>query len=775
MVQRYRNQINEAATPAAFGRNYVDGAATGVYVAGALAGAGEEIRRFAEVRKRRQDEWDAATVMNAQTEYARQMTEWMDDPETGKLQTQKLGAARGLTDETFRYADELAEKIAGGLENENQKAAFLRIAERAKLPYWKQASEYEARQMKAYKDQAFQASMEAGATAVQRSPDDPFVFESVRQQRENAIRAQLYGAAPETISRAVEEANSDLEAQRIAVVASRDPFAALAMTEDSTYLLPDAATGLRNKLSPEVERLERQAAAEAEKEAAYAATDILMDRFGTDEQAAWSAMENDPSLDPDMRERIWGKYKARVSDRKRWETQRDREYMSGWMDKIADSSSMEEAQQFIQDSGADGQQRVQMERAAAQIHRPEKFKEDVRDWAQAFKEVTNGQIKTDEELIYRWGGRLSSGTIKSLVKMFYKESSGGTGGSSGSGGGGYVGYSFADAIKSSMKDLKIKDGSQESALFVTMVGEEIGARETNLKRKLTPLEKSKVLEEAAKVYVTNGGDNLSEFQHRMAERQGFIDVPGQGFVRKNADGSYERYDPSQSYELPPLGEGEGPPRQPEPLQPIPDRQGQGAQAPAEPRQKRQKRPKMMPDGTPYDSPASSGRPSLQGGQKGSGRTPPVRGETPEMNTVINEAAAEFGVDPDFVRAVIKQESGWKPKAVSRAGAQGLMQLMPQTARGLGVTDSFDIRQNIRGGTKLLGQLLQRYDGNVEKALAAYNAGPARANQDRSKWPSETKRYVPAVLSHYKNIKQGRDKGQNNMAKKQSSPHASSHA
>ena len=119
MVQRYRNQINEAATPAAFGRNSV---------AGAIAGAGDELRRFAEVRKRQQDEWDAATVMNAQTEYARQMAEWMDDPETGKLQTRKLGAARGLTDETFRYADELAEKIAAGLENENQKAAFLRIA-----------------------------------------------------------------------------------------------------------------------------------------------------------------------------------------------------------------------------------------------------------------------------------------------------------------------------------------------------------------------------------------------------------------------------------------------------------------------------------------------------------------------------------------------------------------------------------------------------------------------------------------------------------------------
>ena len=172
-------------------------------------------------------------------------------------------------------------------------------------------------------------------------------------------------AAPEGISRAVEEADSDLEAARIAVVVSEDPVAALAMTEGSEYLLPDTAAGLRKKLSGEVERLERQAAAEAEKAAAYAATDALMDRFGTDDRAAWNAMENDPSLDPETRERIWGKYKARLSDRERWEAQRDRDYMSGWMDKIADSSSLEEAQQLIQDSGADGQQRVQMERWAA--------------------------------------------------------------------------------------------------------------------------------------------------------------------------------------------------------------------------------------------------------------------------------------------------------------------------------------------------------------------------------------------------------------------------
>ena len=249
-------------------------------------------------------------------------------------------------------------------------------------------------------------------------------------------------AAPEGISRAVEEANSDLEAARIAVVASEDPVAALAMTESSPYLLPDTAAGLRKKLSGEVERLERQAAAEAEKAAAYAATDALMDRFGTDDRAAWNAMENDPSLDPETRERIWGKYKARLSDRERWEAQRDRDYMSGWMDKIADSSSLEEAQQFIQDSGADGQQRVQMERWAAQIHRPEKFKEDIRDFSQALKEVMNGQLKTDKELTYRWSGRLKESTLKSLVRIFYRERESGAGKK----GADYVGYSFSKAI-----------------------------------------------------------------------------------------------------------------------------------------------------------------------------------------------------------------------------------------------------------------------------------------------------------------------------------------
>ena len=89
--------------------------------------------------------------------------------------------------------------------------------------------------------------------------------------------------------------------------------------------------------------------------------------------------------------------------------------------------------------------------------------------------------------------------------MFYKEGSDGSGGSSGSGGGGYVGYSFADAIKSSMKDLKIKDGSQESALFVTMVGEEIGARENKSEAKANP---------AGKIQCARGSREGVRYQRR---------------------------------------------------------------------------------------------------------------------------------------------------------------------------------------------------------------------------------------------------------------------
>ena len=101
---------------------------------------------------------------------------------------------------------------------------------------------------------------------------------------------------------------------------------------------------------------------------------------------------------------------------------------------------------------------------------------------------------------------------------------------------------------------------------------------------------------------------------------------------------------------------------------------------------------------------------------------------PQYAQYVQQAADTYGVDQKLIWAVIEQESGGDAKAVSSAGAQGLMQLMPATAKGLGVKDSFDPQQNILGGTKYLSQMLQKYDGDTEAALAAYNQGPGRVDK-----------------------------------------------
>src|ERR1700751_591980 len=140
-----------------------------------------------------------------------------------------------------------------------------------------------------------------------------------------------------------------------------------------------------------------------------------------------------------------------------------------------------------------------------------------------------------------------------------------------------------------------------------------------------------------------------------------------------------------------------------------------------------------------------------------------------LNEVVNSASDRYRLDPDLVNSVIKAESGFNVRAVSPKGAQGLMQLMPGTASQLGVPNAFDPQANVDGGTRYLRELLERYNFDLVKALAAYNAGPQRVEQFGGVPPYyETRAYVARIVKDFnkKKIAQGKAAApQNNVAQK----------
>jgi soluble lytic murein transglycosylase len=132
---------------------------------------------------------------------------------------------------------------------------------------------------------------------------------------------------------------------------------------------------------------------------------------------------------------------------------------------------------------------------------------------------------------------------------------------------------------------------------------------------------------------------------------------------------------------------------------------------------------------------------------------PASGSSKQYDHLIRKASEKHGIAFSLLKALIKVESDFNPRAVSRSGALGLMQIMPENVAALNIKDPFDPSQNIMGGARYLGQLLQRFKGQLPLALAAYNAGPTVVERYRRVPPiKETEDYVQRVMRYYYSYK-----------------------
>ena len=281
-IQRYEQQVQEGALPGVKIQSNATPEAYGSGIGSAISRLGADANQWTGIFQKKEDEMNAADVMAAQTAFYTQMADYMENPETGVLNTDKLSAAEGLAGRTGEQAQKIAEAISGGLKNKVQQNAFNATIDRIKLPFWKQSTEFEARQLKQYKDNQTKGNLEMYANMALRDPYDEDTAAESAKAIEATIRSSLYGNDEAFVSAAVKQQVSKVELSRIgAMIAVSDTEGADKLISLSSRLTPEDRIEANNALKGEREAIEIQAI-----------TDTVFGKFGSNELQGMQYIED---------------------------------------------------------------------------------------------------------------------------------------------------------------------------------------------------------------------------------------------------------------------------------------------------------------------------------------------------------------------------------------------------------------------------------------------------------------------------------------------------
>jgi flagellum-specific peptidoglycan hydrolase FlgJ len=610
------------------------------------SGVGSAINNLAESSMKMLQDFEDTETLEALNNFKRDVSLYHNAPEKGVLNRQGKDA-KGLFQEADLWMQNEAEKRIKKMKSPRMMNNFRKMAGQVVLTQGDHNMQFEGAQIRKYRDAEADATIEMAINDAAANWDNDEVVARSLQTGINALTLKIRDQDGAVWESELAKLKSDVSMARLGMMIKTDPVMAQRWyNENKNSILGTYRAKVKEVIKSEVERVEIEDVVER-----------IWGTYGIDEEAGTEAIDDDGSLSFEQRNKANALYQARVVDQNRFTEREEKEWFEATRNEVANAGSMEGAIAAIEYSRADGWERAQLEGVATQLYKPETFHEDIRDWHQAYQEVTDGQIRTAEDLIYRWNGKLSQGSMKTLLKTFYDDDP------SGGKGKNYVGDDTAKSLKAVMEELKLPEGSRQRAIFVTLFGNEVAAREAQQKHPLSPFEKLNVIQEMTKmetlkireriledapettIRVAGKKIQMPKYFVRMAEQSGFtFNQELEGYYRENKNGVVEKFDPEQIYTLPEMEPSKNAAR-PAPQQPV-------TQPTPQEMKPRISGPRRMPGGrvigeraqtksTPVASASKTGQEFLE-----------------EIKPDIIEVANEINVLPSVLTAQAILESRW---------------------------------------------------------------------------------------------------------------------